>query len=118
MNKVKQLFNFLALVVKHASLDYTQFKEILSEIKAVPRIFIRKAKHITESINSIREDNNKNTEPKAGQSPCSKEFFDNYINFLAETLNFLEVTYESTSCYLCTGHKGNITTLSEDNSWY
>ena len=111
MNEVKQLFNLLALVVKHASLNYQQFKELLSEIKAVPRIFIRKSKYITESGNSIREDSSKNIEHKAGLSPCPKEFFDNYINFLAETLHFLEVTYESTSCYLCTGDKGKITRL-------
>ena len=108
MNKVKQWFNLLALVVKHASLNYMQFKELLSEIKAVPRIFIQKAIHITESINSSRENSNRNIEPKAGQSPCSKEFFDKYINFLAETMHFLEATYESTSCYLCTGDKGKI----------
>ena len=92
-DKVKQLFNILALVVNHASINHTQFKALSSEIKAVLSIFNRKTKNINESNNSIREDSNKKIEPQAGQSSGSKEFADNYINILAETLRFLEITY-------------------------
>ena len=117
-DKVKQLFNILALVVNHACINHTQFKALSSEIKAVLSIFNRKTKNINESNNSIREDSNKKIEPQAGQSPGSKEFADNYINILAETLRFLEITYESTSCYLCTGHNGKIDNISEDHVFF
>ena len=95
------------------TLSESNIQELVCEIKSVQRIFIkkvteinRKSKGISDLSSLSNESNSKQVEFNDEQIPSSKDIFDLHLNFLTETLHFLQMTCESTSRLLCTHSKG------------
>ena len=114
VNEAKELFNLIGIIVNHVKLSEPHIQELLGEIKSVQRIFIKKVTEINRKSKVIAdlsilssEPNIKQVEFNDEQIPSSKEILDFHLNFLTETLHFLQITCESTSRLLCTHSKGN-----------
>ena len=112
LNEIRKLFHLLVILVNNGCLQESELKELLIEIKSVLRTIIkrmtevnRKHKSHAESSSLPNEDSKKN-ETSGELILNTKDIFIHNMNFLMESLHFLEVTCEVTSWHLCTNNKG------------